>query len=102
MKNGELFAHMSSKGPWYSAKVKANCLLSRRCVKRTTYTLNDMQGLLSHQLEGHLGKYGLPSETTVRKWERTMPNFLDRAVTDGVVGLKEILPLPRADLSTGS
>lgn len=99
MQNGELFARMSSKESWYSAKIRANCILSRRCVERTDYSLSDMQGLLSDQLKGQFGGYGLPSETTIREWERMTPDFPDRAVTDGLVDLQEILPLLRADLS---
>lgn len=101
MENGKLIAQMSSKGPWYNASVKANCILSRRCVRSGDYSLKDIQGQIAKHMESSLGKYGLPSERTVREWEKKTSDFPNRALTDGVIGLQDIAPPLRRYLIKG-
>ena len=89
-------ARMESRGPQFPAKIRANYQLGRRLRRANpTFSNRDVDSKLADQLDADLGRTGVPSPRTVSDWNKTQPDFPERAVRNGVIGAWDLLPIVR-------
>lgn len=72
------YAYMESQKPWWSDEVRANLILARRKAAREGLRVDGIDAQVTNALADKLGRYGPPTDRTIRGWVQTDGDLPER------------------------